>query len=502
MDTNAVFLQMRGIKKSFGATHALKGVDLDIRANEVHAIVGANGAGKSTLMKMLAGIYAPDEGTVVFHGEDITGLSPVETQRKGIQVVHQVLNIVPSLSVLENILLAKPPAKQGFLFWKAGEKKVRETLNLLDFPLDLTIPAGFLSVSEQQFIIFARAIVNETKVLVLDEPTARLSLEETNKLFAVIKKMREKGTTIVYISHRMEEIYTISDRISVFRDGICVKTEHTDNFTENDLISSMLGKRIEVFFPKKERVKGNELLCVKNLRYQDRIHGIDLHIKKGEIVSLVGAVGGGQTDTLNCIYGIIHADSGEIRFNGENLPLKHTPASAIKRGIALIPEDRAVEGMISDYNIKNNITSIKMAQIAKRQILSAPLETKLAEKMVNLLKIIPPDINYLMSSLSGGNQQKVVIGKWLTESYKLYLMDEVTAGVDIGAKAEIYKLMGDIVEVGASILLSTGDIEEALGISDRIIVFFKGKVFKELFPKDTTKDKLLTYIMGGTADGK
>jgi ABC-type sugar transport system ATPase subunit len=501
MDTDAVFLQMRGIKKSFGATHALKGVDMDIRANEVHAIVGSNGAGKSTLMKMLAGIYVPDEGTVVFQGEDITGLSPVETQRKGIQVVHQVLNIVPSLSVLENILLAKPPVKQGFLFWKAGQKKVQETLKLLDFPLDLTVPAGFLSISEQQFIIFARAIVNETKVLVLDEPTARLSLEETNKLFTVIKKMKEKGTTIVYISHRMEEIYAISDRISVFRDGICVKTEYTGNFTGNDLIGAMLGKRIDIFFPKKETVKGGELLRVRNLQYQDRLRGVDIHINKGEIVSLVGAVGGGQTDTLNSIYGIIHADSGEIQFDGTQLPLKHTPVSSIKRGIALIPEDRAAEGMISGYTIKNNITSVKMEQIAKRQILIASLEINLAEKMVNRLNIIPPDINYLMSSLSGGNQQKVVIGKWLTESYKLFLMDEVTAGVDIGAKAEIYKLMGEIAAGGSAILLSTGDIEEALGISDRIIVFFKGKVFKELFPKDTTKDRLLTYIMGGTADG-
>ncbi|MDR1895066.1 MAG: sugar ABC transporter ATP-binding protein [Spirochaetales bacterium] len=493
MDNN--LLTMRGIKKSFGATHALKGVDLDIRANEIHAIVGSNGAGKSTLMKMLAGIYAPDGGSIIFQGEDITGLSPVETQRKGIQVVHQALNIVPSLSVLENILLAKPPVKKGFLFWSAGQKKVQETLDLLNFPLDLKIPAGFLSVSQQQFIIFARAMVNEAKALVLDEPTARLSLDETTKLFTVIRKMKEHGATIVYISHRMEEIYGISDRISVFRDGLCVKTEDTRSFSENDLVSAMLGKKIEVFFPKQEVAKGEELLSVKNLGFQDRLRGVDFQIKKGEIVSLVGAVGGGQTEAINCLFGVINATAGEITFNRRKLPLRRTPGASIKEGIALIPEDRALEGMISDYDIKNNITSIKMEQIAKKQILSAPLEAALAEKMTARLSIVPPDINCPLSSLSGGNQQKVVIGKWLTDSYKLYLMNEVTAGVDIGAKAEIYKIMGAIVESGASILLSTGDIEEALGISDRIIVFYS-KNFRDCQVIDKMMFMILQFKYG------
>ncbi|MDR1900708.1 MAG: sugar ABC transporter ATP-binding protein [Treponema sp.] len=501
MNTGNVILRMKGIKKSFGATDALKGVNLDIYANGVHAIVGSNGAGKSTLMKMLAGLYKPDEGTITFKDENITGLSPIETQRKGIQVVHQVLNIVPSLSVFENILLAMPPVKMGFLNWKPGIKQVEETLKLIKFPMDLKINAGQLSVSEQQFIILARAVINETKVLVLDEPTARLSLEETNKLFDIIKKMKEKGTTVIYISHRIEEIYAISDRISVFRDGLCVKTENTGQFKENDLVNSMLGKNIDVFFPKKEVNPGGELLRVKDLTYQDKVFGVDLHINQGEIVTLVGAVGCGQTEVVNCIYGIINADSGEIVLNGEKLKLNHAPKEAIKRGVALIPEDRASEGMIADYDIKNNITSINMGQIAKYQVISDSLESTLASKMVERLNVVPPDINYTMSALSGGNQQKVVVGKWMTESYKLYLMDEVTAGVDIGAKAEIYKIMGDIASSGSSILLSSGDIEEALGISDRIIVLFKGKIFKELIPRETSKDKLLTYIMGGTVNG-
>jgi ABC-type sugar transport system ATPase subunit len=496
-----VILRMDGIKKSFGATHALKGVNLEIYANEVHAIVGSNGAGKSTLMKMLAGLHKPNEGTITFNGENITGLSPVETQRKGIQVVHQVLNIVPSMSVFENILLSMPPVKAGFLNWKAGMKQVEETLRLINFPLNLKIKAGTLSVSEQQFIILARAIINETRVLVLDEPTARLSLEETRTLFEIIKKLKEKGTTIIYISHRIEEIYAVSDRISVFRDGLCVKTENTGEFKENDLVKSMLGKSMEVFFPKKEIPIGGELLRVRGLKYQDKLFGIDLEVKKGEIVTLVGAVGCGQTEVVNCIYGIINADSGEITLNGQTLKRAHTPREAIRKGIALIPEDRASEGMIADYDIKNNITSINMKQISRFSVIGSGAERKLAGKMADRLNVVPRDINYIMSSLSGGNQQKVVVGKWLTEPYQLYLMDEVTSGVDIGAKAEIYKLMGDIVSGGSSVLLSSGDIEEALGISDRIIVLFKGRIFKEFIPKETSKDKLLTYIMGGTVDG-
>ena len=497
MNNDPVLLKMRGIRKSFGATKALRGVDLDIFENEVHAIVGSNGAGKSTLMKILAGIYVPEEGSIEYLGKNIIGLSPYEMQKRGIQVVHQVLNIVGSMSVLENILLANPPARSGFLSWKDGVAKVEKTLEMIDFPLDLNIPANSLSVSEQQFIVLARAIINQTRVLVLDEPTARLGLEETNKLFSFIRKLKENGITIIYISHRLEEIYTISDRISVFRDGQLAKTKATKDFPEDELVDAMLGKRMDVFFPKSRAEISGEVLGISDLYYGDRLNGVSLSVREGEIVSLIGAVGAGKTEIVNIIYGIISRDKGTISIGGITVGNTYASDEAIKMGIALVPEDRAIQGMIGDYSVKNNLSSVDMRKITNVGVIQNKKENSLAKDLINQLNIRPNDANYLMTRLSGGNQQKVVIGKWLTAPYKLYLMDEVTAGVDIEAKAAIYEIMGDIVKNGGAILLATGDIEEALGISDRILVLFKGKVVKEIFPSETTKDELLTYIMGG-----
>ncbi len=497
MTEDNVVVKIRGVKKHFGATTALDGVDLDICANEVHAIVGSNGAGKSTLMKTLAGEYKPDEGKLYYLGEDITGMVPLEIQKRGIQVVHQVLNIVESMSILENILIASPPTQNGILNWKAGRKKVNETLDFIGIDFDLDKKAGTLSVSEQQFVIIARAIINEPKVLVFDEPTSRISLEETEKLFEVIRKLKSMGTTTVYISHRIEEIYQICDKISVFRDGQCVDTRLTHNLPKDELVTLMLGKKLDVFFPKNEVEAGEEILTVENLKYKKRVNDVSFSIQRGQIVSIVGAVGSGKTEILNTIFGILTPDSGKILMDGKPIFTSHSPEKAIQHGIALIPEDRAMQGMIGDYPVKNNLTIINMKKILKYRLIHARKETSLAQKLNDLLAVTPRDINYLIGALSGGNQQKVVIGKWLADRYKLYLLDEVTAGVDIGAKSEIYQILGDLVQEGAGVLLATGDIEEAIGISDRIIILYKGRIVQEVDPKVTSKDEILFYIMGG-----
>lgn len=493
-------LKIRNISKSFGATRALTDVSLDILRGEVHAIVGSNGAGKSTMMKALSGLYVPDGGTIEYEGNNIAGKSPLDMQRMGIQTVHQALNIVGSMTVLENILLSRPPARHGVLSWRDGMNRVTETLKLIDYPLDLKMPAGRLSVSEQQFIILARAIINGAKVLILDEPTARLGLEETNKLFALIRRLKAQGTTILYISHRMEEIYTISDRISVFRDGRLVCTENTGDFAEDALVSAMLGKKLNTFFPKAEATIGRPLLEIRDLHCADRVNGVSLTVRSGEIVSLVGAVGAGKTEILNSVFGIEPISRGEVTLDGKALDSRHTPSRAIEAGVALIPEDRVQQGMIGAYAVRENISSIDMSQAAVNGVFSRKREDALAERMVRMLDVRPSDIHYPMTGLSGGNQQKVVLGKWLTHDYGVYLMDEVTSGVDIEAKAAIYTIMGDIVKKGGAVLNSTGDIEEALGISDRILVLFKGRVILETTPGQTSKDQLLIYIMGGEAD--
>jgi ABC-type sugar transport system ATPase subunit len=497
MENNKIVLKMRGIKKHFGATKALRGVDLDICDSEVHAIVGSNGAGKSTLMKTLAGEYVPNEGKLYYLDKDITGMSPLQIQNQGIEVVHQVLNIVDSMSILENILLACPPSDTIFLKWKKGEKRVKEILDYIGIDFDLSQPAGMLSISEKQFVILARALVRSPKVLVLDEPTSRIGLEETEKLFSLIEKLKKNGTTIIYISHRMEEIYRICDKISVFRDGTRIDTKCTKDFTEEELVSKMLGQKLDSFYPKEKVTIKENVLEIVDLFYKDKVNGVSFNVKHGEIVSLVGAVGAGKTEIINSIYGILKPDKGDIIIDKESIISKNSPKSAIKKGIALVPEDRALQGMIGDYSIKNNVTSINMNNIKKRCLLDFKKEDKLAQEINDKLLVHPNDINYTIKQLSGGNQQKIVIGKWLIDDYKLYLLDEVAAGVDIGAKAEIYKLLGELVKKEAGVLLSTGDIEEAIGLSDRIIVLYKGMIIKEVDPSTTTKDEILAYIMGG-----
>lgn len=492
-----VVVKIRGVKKYFGATKALDGVDLDISAHEVHAIVGSNGAGKSTLMKILAGEYAPDAGHLYYLGEDITNFSPAEVQRKGIQVVHQVLNIVESMSILENILLSSPPTRKGILDWKSGRAKVRDILNFIGAEFDLDVPAGTLSISEQQFVILARSLVHEPDVLVLDEPTSRIGLEETEQLFAVIRKLKERGTTTIYISHRMEEIYQICDKISIFRDGKHIDTRPTNQLPKEDLVTLMLGKRLDVFFPEFETVIGKEVLQIEDMHYADRVNGVSFSVNQGEIVSLVGAVGAGKTEIVNCIFGILEPDSGDILLKGQSILQNHNPPKAIKKGIALVPENRSLQGMIGDYAVKNNLTAINMRNILKNGLLNKKRENNLAQELNDRLSVVPNDIHYIISALSGGNQQKVVIGKWLADDYHLYLLDEVTAGVDIGAKSEIYNLLGELSKGGAGILLATGDIEEAMSLSDRIIVLYKGRIVHEGDPKRSSKEQILAYIMGG-----
>ena len=493
-------LEIRHISKTFGATKALTDINLTILKGEVHAIVGCNGAGKSTLMKLLSGLYPPDSGAVVYAGRDIAGRPPLEMQRMGIQTVHQVLNIVGSMTVLENILLAKPPLKRGFLRWQNGKPGVVKALEQIDFPLDLRMTAERLSVSQQQFVILARAIINGAKVLILDEPTARLGLEETNKLFALIRKLKEQGTTILYISHRMEEIFTISDRISIFRDGRLVCTENAGELSEEALIGAMLGQNLDAFFPKVKADIGEDVLKIEDLHCASRVCGVSMRVRSGEIVALVGAVGAGKTEIADCVFGIGGIQSGTITVQNTPVRTRHSPVKAIRGGVALVPEDRAMQGMIGEYAVRENISSVDMRKISRHGTLSQRLEDSLAGDMIRVLDVRPADIRYLMTALSGGNQQKVVVGKWLTDDYALYLMDEVTSGVDIQAKAAIYTIMGEIAQKGGAVLLCTGDIEEALGIADRIIVLFKGRIIYETAPETTTKDELLSYIMGGGAD--
>ena len=486
---------MRNIHKSFGATRALQGVDLDILRGQVNAVVGSNGAGKSTLMKTLAGIYRPDEGKIFLDGQDITGLTPLKLQELGIQVVHQVLNIVGSMSVLENILLANPPLRHGVLQWKSGADTVRAILERIDFPLDLRAPAGALSVSQQQFVILARALIHQPKVLVLDEPTARLGMEETQKLFSLIRTLKAQGTTVIYISHRLDEIYTICDRISIFRDGMHVLSRETDALGEAELVQAMLGKRMETFFPKVQASIGEEILRVENLRDPKTLNGVGFTVRSGEIVSLVGAVGAGKTEILECLFGLRKADAGQIVFRGKPLGRSHGAQRAIGMGMALIPEDRALQGMIGDYAVRENLSSVDMPQACHLGVFSRAREDRLAQGLVHQLDVRPNDIHYRMTGLSGGNQQKVVLAKWLLQQIDVLILDEPTRGIDVGAKAEIHRMMGQLAAEGMAIIMISSELPEVLGMSDRILVMHNGKITGELDREQATQETVMTYAV-------
>jgi len=490
-------LAMEGIKKSFGGVHALNGVDLGILKGETHGVVGENGAGKTTLMKILLGELRLDEGAIKLNGEDVTHKSTNELGRLGLQHVHQVLNIVPSMTVAQNIMVGCPITKFGLLDWKKGYKKADEALKLVSDTLSLTDKVENLSASEKQLVVLARSLVYNPSLLVLDEPTSRLGHEESERLFKILDNLKGMGITIIYISHRLEEIYRLCDRVTILRDGKRIITEKINNLSTEDLVGHMIGRRLTEYIPKSVSKIGEPVLRVDNLKFGQRVCGVTFDVKSGEIVGIVGAVGSGKSEVLNMIFGALKPSEGNISVNGRER--FKNPSQANAANIALVPEDRQTEGLIGNFSIMENISLADHKNQFKKGIINTKKEKQLANEMIGKLSITPPLPHLSVKSLSGGNAQKVVIGKWLSQKRCLYLFDEVTAGVDIGAKSEIYKIIGQFTEEGAGVLLATSDITEALGLCDRLLIFYKGHIVAEVNPEESNREKVLTYIMGGTS---
>jgi len=486
---------MEGIKKSFGGVHALRGVDLEVLKGEAHALVGENGAGKSTLMKILSGELKLDAGKIELNGKDVTSKSTRELEHFGLQQVHQVLNIVPSMTVAQNIMVGCPITKFGFLDWKNGYKKADEALKLVSDTLSLTDKVENLSASEKQMVVLARALVYNPGLLVLDEPTSRLGHEESERLFKILDSLKRMGITLIYISHRLEEIYKLCDRVTILRDGKRIITEKINDLPMEDLVGHMIGRRLTEYIPKSVSEIGEPVLTVENLKYEQKVCGVSFDVKRGEIVGIVGAVGSGKSEVLNMIFGAQKPTEGSISVDGRKR--FKNPSQAIDAKIALVPEDRQLEGLIGDFSIMENISLADHKNQFKNGLINIKKEQRLADEMIGKLSITPPLAHLSVKSLSGGNAQKVVIGKWLSQKRCLYLFDEVTAGVDIGAKSEIYQIICRFTKDGAGVLLATSDITEALGLCDRLLIFYKGRIVAEVNPKETNREKILTYIMGG-----
>jgi ABC-type sugar transport system ATPase subunit len=488
---------MNQIEKRFGGVHALRGVDLQIYEGEVHGIVGENGAGKSTLMKILGREMKENKGSISYKGELINDLSPWEIQGRGILTVHQDLNIIGSLNIGQNILLGSPPTQfLGLLNWKAGYPKAIEALKLVSTSLSIEQPAANLSAAQSQLVILARALVQNPQVLILDEPTARLGLEETEQLFELLNILKQKKVTIIYISHRLEEIYRVCDRVTVLRDGQKILTTEIAEISQEELVHQMIGRAVEQLVPKRHADKGRKVVEVIDISCGAAVRNLSFSVMAGELVGLVGAVGAGKSEVLKLLFGVEQPDGGSIKIGSESLDIK-SPTDALKAGIAYVPENRSDEGLVLDFAVRENLTLVNLSAVSQIGFIKKGQEQEKAVELIDRLQIKTPDSNTSVKSLSGGNQQKVVLGKWLAGGQRVFLLDEITAGIDVGAKFEIYEFVGDLTEAGAAVILATSDIQEALGLCDRLLVMHRGTIVAELIPETTTREEVLMNMMGG-----
>ncbi|MCR2800132.1 sugar ABC transporter ATP-binding protein [Microbacterium sp. zg-Y818] len=494
---SAPALEMRGISKSFPGVKALSDVDLVVAPGEVHAIVGENGAGKSTLMKILAGLYQPDTGTIELAGERVRIAGQLDALRRGIGMVYQELNLVPDLTVAENIALGATPSRLGFVRRRSLLDSARAVLDALDARIDPRARLGSLTVSQQQLVEIAKAYAARPKIMVLDEPTSSLSEHEAQALFRVVRAMRADGIAIIYISHRLREVLDLADHVTVLRDGRQIDTRPVSGLTAAEMITLMVGRELTDVFPKREVPIGEVVLEVDGLSRAGAFDGVSLTVRAGEIVGLAGLVGAGRTEIARAVFGLDKADAGTVRVNGADIRAR-SPRQAVNAGIAYVPEDRKRDGIIPESSIRDNIALPVLSKVGTSGWISSRRERALATEQVNALGVSPPDVERAVNTLSGGNQQKVVIAKWLATQPDVLLLDEPTRGVDVGAKADIHTIIGELAGRGVAILLISSELPEVLAVSDRIYVLTEGRVSAE-FTRDDADERSIMHAATGEA---
>ncbi len=496
-DTRPV-MEMRGIVKNYPGVQALKSVGFSLLPGEVHALVGENGAGKSTLMKILAGAETSDSGELIVEGKPVTHLTPARAGEMGIAIIYQEFNLVPHLSVAENIFLGreKPAGLPGFVNLGEMNRLSRELLDHLGVSLDPKRNVSTLSVAEQQMVEIAKALSQDARILVMDEPSASLTDHELVTLFNVVRGLRAEGRSVIYISHRLEEIFELADRVTVLRDGAVVSTKLINEVTRDTLIRDMVGRQMTDVFPPRESSIGKTLLEVKGLQREGVLMDINLTVKRGEIVGLAGLVGAGRTELARCLFGADHYDSGEIRLNGESISVRN-PQQAISHGIGLVTEDRKQQGLVLGMTLRENTTLANLGALTSLGFVRQGEESAIANRFVRELAIRTPTIEQSARNLSGGNQQKVALAKWLFTDSKLLIFDEPTRGVDVGAKYEIYQLMNDLAAKGVGILMISSELPEVLGMSDRIVVMHAGRIAGELPREKANGEAVMTLATGG-----
>jgi len=505
-ETDQIILTMEGISKAFPGVQALEDVSLTLKKGEILCLVGENGAGKSTLMKILTGVDQPDSGRIIFDGKEIQAKSPQHAQSLGISTVYQEINLCTNLTVAENILLGREPHKMGRIDWAKTNALANETLQrLLGVDIDVAKPLGSYTVAIQQMVAIARALyVESAKILILDEPTSSLDENETAQLFKVMKKLKATGVGVVFITHFIGQIYEISDRITVLRNGKLVGTYETASITRVSLISKMIGRSLAEFdemtkikLESSKHIKSDALLQAREFGLTGSIQPFDLDLHAGEVVGLAGLLGSGRTETASILFGVEKPDTGSLSMNG-NMVQDHSPLGSIKRGVALCPEDRKAAGIVDDLTVRENIVLAMQANKGWFQYLSLPEQYEIAEKYIELLSIATPSADQPVKNLSGGNQQKVILARWLATNPQVLILDEPTRGIDVGTKAEIQKLVLSLAEEGKACVFISSELEEVLRTSHRIIVLRDREKVAE-FSGEIDENTIIHAIAGSEA---
>ncbi len=490
-------IELVGIAKQFGAIQALRGVDLNLYPGEVHALVGENGAGKSTLVKILAGIYRPDAGVIKIDGKVVELHNPAQARNAGIAVIHQEPTLFPDLNVAENVFMGRHPRDRfGRVDWKRMYQEVERLLASLDVRLNVYTPVQGLSVADQQLVEIAKALSLQSRVLIMDEPTAALSAHEVHELFAIAKQLRERGVAILFVSHRLEEIFELADRVTVFRDGTRVATAPIGELTTEQIIRQMVGRALETLYPKSDVEPGEVMLDVRHLTRKGVFADVSFQVRRGEILGFAGLVGAGRTEVARVVFGIDRADAGEIRIGGKPVQI-HSPKAAMRYGIAYVPEDRHQHGLIMDFSIAGNITlPVLLRQTNLLGLVNQRREREIAQDYSTQLQVRSSGIDQLVRALSGGNQQKVVLAKWLITNPTLLILDEPTRGIDVGSKAEVHRIISELARKGLAIILISSDLPEVLAMADRVLVMHEGHVAAEFTHAEVDQEKVMFAATG------
>ena len=494
--TDAPVLEMHEIRKTFPGVVALDGVDFELRRGEVHILLGENGAGKSTLMKILSGAYQKSAGRVTLDGAEVEIRNPAHAQGLGISTIYQEFNLVPHLSVGENIFLGREPRGwPGLIDRRAVNRQAAEVLGRLGLKLDPRRPVKGLRVAEQQMVEVAKALSLDARVLIMDEPTAALAEHEIQDLFAAIRGLQEKGVSVVYISHRMEELFEIGDRVTVLRDGRSVGTFDVKGTNKFELIRLMVNRDLTELFPKERAARGEEVLRVEDLTTRGGLDGVSFSLHKGEVLGVAGLLGAGRTELARAIFGLDKLERGTVRIKGRERRIG-SPRAAINSGLGFLTEDRKAQGLVLPLSVKDNLCLPSVDKFTTLGFVDSRRERRAADRYVRELRIRTPGLDQKVAYLSGGNQQKVVLSKWLCSEAEVFIFDEPTRGVDVGAKAEIYQLMNRLAASGVAIVMISSELPEVLGMSDRILVMRAGRVACEFGSEEATQEKILECALG------